>query len=180
MATEPSRVLTKLAALLQEEQGALHFSEEALAKVGAVVEVAARLPDDTHASQALADVIRLGIALGDGGHPAAADGLMKMVRGSPAAVKRLAALRQRDKATFERFERFTQAPSRKVAPSLDQEVSDGVSLKSLLPVGSAGRLERPAATPAAGPAPTSRGRSAPRARGKPPAPESGLPPKPSR
>lgn len=143
MATEePSRVLKKIGALLEEEQGRLRFSQLSLEKVGALVEVAARIPDESKGLEALYDVVRLSIALEDKGHRAPSASLQALLRASPAALKRLQAGRQKDKATYERFARFTSAEADRTAPRIDAAPpTSGVSLKALLPPGVGQRLE---------------------------------------
>lgn len=175
MATEPSRLLTKLAALLHAEQGTLRFSEDALAKVGAVIEVSARLKDEAHGAAALTEVIRLAIALDEGGHTDAAKAIRASLLASPAAVKRLAAVRERDKVTHERFERFTESERARTAPHLEAEVQAGLSLKALLPAGVGRRLERSVEAPSPAPEGARHRSDGPRAKGRPPEPEVGLP-----
>lgn len=138
--TDPSRVLQKVGALLVEDADGLHFPDEALPKLQAVVEVAARVTD-ARGLDALHDLVKLSLALADGGHARGADAVKAALRGSPAALRRLATARERDKDIHAALERFTDARAVKRAPRIDQAVDAGVALKDLLRPGVGQRLD---------------------------------------
>ena len=137
---EPSRVMKTLGGLLAEDDAGLFFPEPALAKVQAVVEVAARLLD-ARGVAALYDIVKLSLALEDRGHARPAQALKAALRASPAALRRLATAQERDKATYAALLRFSDAKEVKQAPRIDEAPQDGVSLKSLLRPGVGQRLD---------------------------------------
>jgi hypothetical protein len=136
----PSRVMTRLAALMIETKDGLQFPPPAQAKVAAVVEVAARIPDEVRGVQALYDVARLALALADAGHAKASATLQDILRRSPAARARLAAVRSGEALVARRFEAFHGGAEPKRAPRIDGP-SAGVALKALLPPGVGRRLD---------------------------------------
>ncbi|MCB9647173.1 MAG: hypothetical protein H6730_11335 [Deltaproteobacteria bacterium] len=136
----PSRVLSRLAGLLTETKDGLRFPPAAQAKVAAVVEVAARIPDEVRGAQALYDVARLAVALADAGHDEASQTVQQILRSSPAAGARLTAVRSGEAQVAKRFAAFRGGAEAPRAPRVDAP-REGVALKDLLPVGVGRRMD---------------------------------------
>lgn len=137
-----SRVQQKIAALLVERAGILSFPEAAVAKVAAVVEVAARLPDRARGDAALYDLMALLVALARQGHQVAADQISMVFRTSPAALTRLAELKERMEPRETPLMKFSDLKEVKRAPRQDAPPPPStLQLKQLLTPSR--RLERP-------------------------------------
>jgi hypothetical protein len=140
-----SRVQLKIARLLVDRAGILCFPEGAVAKVAAVVEVAARLPDRTRGDGALYDLMALMVALARQGHQVAADQLSMVFRTSPAALTRLAELKERMEPRETPLMKFSDLKAVKRAPQQGAAPPPAtIQLKQLLTPSR--RLERPSRT----------------------------------
>lgn len=143
---EPSRVLIQLGKLLEETEAGLHFSGPALEKVGALIEVAARVRDVPRGVEALYDVVRLSFALDQEGHHEAAGALHACLRASPAALLRLRDARHQEAGAYARFEAFSERKELRRAPQIEDEAPEqSICLKDLLEPGAGLRRERAAA-----------------------------------
>ncbi len=137
-----SRVLSLLA---PSENDQLAFSDDGLAKVGVIIEVAARLKSGI---TPLLTMVRLMTALDQKGHREAASQLASCFRASPMAMGRLRSLRNHDREVSAAFDRFADRRPPHRAPAHDAaRPPKTVALKTLLPPG-AGRRPPPARRPA--------------------------------
>ncbi|MEQ8277121.1 MAG: hypothetical protein RMA76_31130 [Deltaproteobacteria bacterium] len=143
----PSRIAQRVAALLVTEGETLVFPPPAMAKVRAIVEVAAYVKDH-RGVDALRTLVRLAVGLERGGYPRASQQLLGAISDSKAALRALAKHAEAEAALVASF--VGTGVTRR-APQHDAKV-EGIPLRTILPVNVGRRLE-PAAR---------RGRRAPR------------------